>query len=123
MKNLAILIAYVAHRLPEIWIRTWEHLMLTSFSTMLAMAMGVPLGILVLKKGRFRGLVLGAVGVLQTIPSLAMLAFLLALLNKIGALPALVALTLYALLPIVRNTLAGLEGVSGEVMEAAKAWA
>ncbi|MFO7601419.1 MAG: hypothetical protein R6X27_16670 [Candidatus Desulfacyla sp.] len=49
-----------------------------------------------------------------------MLAFLLALLHRIGALPAIIALTLYALLPIVRNTLTGLEGVSPQVMEAAK---
>jgi osmoprotectant transport system permease protein len=63
---------------------------------------------------------MGTIGILQTIPSLAMLAFLLALLHRIGALPAIIALTLYALLPIVRNTLTGLEGVSPQVMEAAK---
>jgi osmoprotectant transport system permease protein len=60
------------------------------------------------------------VGILQTIPSLAMLVFLLAMLQKIGAMPALIALTLYALLPIVRNTLTGLEGVSPDVVEAAR---
>jgi len=60
------------------------------------------------------------VGILQTIPSLAMLAILLALLNKIGAVPAIIALTLYALLPIVRNTLAGLQGVEPAVVEAAR---
>ena len=57
---------------------------------------------------------------MQTIPSLAMLAILLSLLQKIGAFPAIVALTLYALLPIVRNTLTGLEGVSPAVVEAAR---
>ena len=62
---------------------------------------------------------MGAVGILQTIPSLAMLAILLALLNKIGSTPAIIALTLYALLPIVRNTLAGLEGIPATVQEAA----
>ena len=54
-----------------------------------------------------RGPILGAVGILQTVPSLAMLVLLLALLHKIGALPAIIALTLYALLPIVRNTVTG----------------
>jgi len=63
---------------------------------------------------------MGTIGILQTIPSLAMLAFLLALPHRIGALPAIIALTLYALLPIVRNTLTGLDGVSPQVMEAAK---
>jgi len=58
--------------------------------------------------------------VLQTIPSLAMLTLLLALLQQIGAVPAILALTLYALLPIVRNTIAGLGAVSGEVLEAAR---
>jgi osmoprotectant transport system permease protein len=62
---------------------------------------------------------MGGVGILQTIPSLAMLAILLALLQKIGAIPAIIALILYALLPIVRNTLTGLEGVSPPVVEAA----
>jgi osmoprotectant transport system permease protein len=85
-----------------------------------AIFIGVPLGILVFRTAWLRGPTLGAVGILQTIPSLAMLVFLLALLQKIGALPAIIALTLYALLPIVRNTLTGLEGVPPEVMEAAR---
>jgi osmoprotectant transport system permease protein len=63
---------------------------------------------------------LGAIGILQTIPSLAMLAILLTLLQKIGTLPAMVALILYALLPIVRNTVTGLEGVSEDAVEAAR---
>ena len=106
-------------RWAEIWLRTGEHLILTGVSTVFAIAIGVPLGILAARVARLRGLVLGSVGVLQTIPSLAMLAILLVLLNKIGAVPAIVALTLYALLPIVRNTVTGLERVSPEVLEAA----
>ncbi len=113
-------IKYVADRLPELWLRTGEHLMLTGCSTTVAMLIGVPLGILVFRTAWLRSPALGAVGTLQTIPSLAMLVFLLALLQKIGVLPAIIALTLYALLPIVRNTLTGLEGVSSEVMEAAR---
>jgi osmoprotectant transport system permease protein len=85
-----------------------------------AIFIGVPLGILIFRTAWLRGPALGAVGILQTIPSLAMLVFLLALIQKIGALPAIIALTLYALLPIVRNTLTGLDGVSLEVMEAAR---
>ena len=65
--------------------------------------------------------VLGAVGVLQTVPSLALLAFLIVLLGAIGFVPALLALFLYALLPIVRNTHAGLNGVPAGLTQAARA--
>lgn len=112
--------AFIADRLPELWLRTGEHLMLTGVSSVAAMLMGIPVGILLFHKPWLRKAAMGAIGILQTIPSLAMLAFLLALLHRIGALPAIIALTLYALLPIVRNTITGLEGVSAQTMEAAR---
>jgi osmoprotectant transport system permease protein len=65
--------------------------------------------------------VLGVVGIIQTIPALALFAFLIALLGAIGTLPALVALFLYALLPVVRNTHAGLEAVGRGMRQAALA--
>jgi osmoprotectant transport system permease protein len=111
---------FILARLPELWLRTGEHLMLTGVSSVTAMLMGIPLGILLFRRQWLRKAAMGAIGILQTIPSLAMLAFLLALLHRIGALPAIIALTLYALLPIVRNTITGLEGVSPQIMEAAK---
>jgi osmoprotectant transport system permease protein len=110
----------VRERLPELWLRTGEHLMLTGVSTGLAILLGIPLGIAAARIRWLRNPVTSGVGILQTIPSLAMLAILLALLHKIGVVPALIALTLYALLPIVRNTLTGLEEVSPEVVEAAR---
>jgi osmoprotectant transport system permease protein len=113
-------LAFVSERLPELWLRTGEHLMLTGVSTGIAIFIGVPLGILAARMRWLRSPLTGAVGILQTIPSLAMLAILLALLQKIGALPAIIALILYALLPIVRNTLTGLESVSPAVLEAAR---
>lgn len=113
-------IAYVADRLPALWLRTLQHLMLTGVSTCAAVLIGVPLGIVASRVRPIRGTVLGAVGILQTVPSLAMLVLLLALLHKIGALPAIIALTLYALLPIVRNTVTGLQGVRPQVLEAAR---
>ena len=118
--SLDAMVAYVVERLPELWLRTGEHLMLTGCSTLGAMFIGIPVGILLFRATYLRGLLMGVIGVLQTIPSLAMLVFLLALLKKIGVIPALIALTLYALLPIARNTLTGLEEVSAEVMEAAE---
>ncbi|MEO6364166.1 MAG: ABC transporter permease, partial [Caldimonas sp.] len=68
---------------------------------------------------RLAAWLLGAVAVLQTIPSLALLAFLIAIVGDIGPVPATIALFLYALLPIVRNTHAGLHSVSGGMAQAA----
>ncbi|MCG8466645.1 MAG: ABC transporter permease subunit [Gemmatimonadetes bacterium] len=113
-------LAFAAARLPELWVRTGEHLMLTGVSTGMAIIVGLPLGVLAARVRWLRGVLTGGVGILQTIPSLAMLVILLALLDRIGAVPAIIALTLYALLPIVRNTLAGLEGVPPEAVEAAR---
>lgn len=115
-----VLIDFVFERLPELWLRTGEHLLLTGVSAGSAIMLGVPLGILASRVPRLRGPLLGATGILQTIPSLAMLAILLAVTGKIGALPAIIALTLYALLPIMRNTLTGIQGVSSASLEAAR---
>ncbi|MCF6157420.1 MAG: ABC transporter permease subunit [wastewater metagenome] len=112
-------IPFVYNRLPELWLRIGEHILLTGISTSLAILIGIPLGILANQVRGLRGILLSTVGVLQTIPSLAMLAILLALLQKIGVVPAITALTLYALLPIVRNTYTGLEAIPPEMAEAA----
>jgi osmoprotectant transport system substrate-binding protein/osmoprotectant transport system permease protein len=97
-----------------------EHLELVAFSLLAAIAVAVPLGILAARRPRAGQLVLGAVGVIQTIPSLALLVFMIPLLG-IGALPAMVALFLYSLLPIVRNTHAGLESIPPALRESAQA--
>ncbi|MEP7058746.1 MAG: glycine betaine ABC transporter substrate-binding protein [Caldimonas sp.] len=96
-----------------------EHLALVFGSLLLAVAVGVPLGIAAWRFPASAGTVLGAVAVLQTVPSLALLAFLIALVGSIGLVPALIALFLYALLPIVRNTHTGLRTVPGELPKAA----
>ncbi|HTQ77656.1 MAG TPA: glycine betaine ABC transporter substrate-binding protein [Burkholderiales bacterium] len=96
---------------PDFWRLTGEHLLLVFASLAASVAVGVPLGVLASRVRATAQVVLGAVGVVQTIPSLALLAFLIAAMGTIGTAPALVALFLYALLPIVRNTHAGLEGV------------
>ena len=111
---------FAAERMPELWLLTGQHLILTGVSTGLAIAIGLPLGILASTRHSLRVSVLAAIGIFQTIPSLAMLAILLALVGKIGAVPAIIALTIYALLPIVRNTVTGIEGVPPEVVEAAR---
>jgi osmoprotectant transport system permease protein len=100
--------------------RTAEHLALVGLSLLAAIVVAIPLGILAARRPRFGQLVLGTVGIIQTVPSLALLVFMIPLLG-IGALPALVALFLYSLLPIVRNTHAGLQGISPALVEAADA--
>ena len=81
---------------------------------------GVPLGILAYRRPRLGPLILGAAGVIQTLPSLALLVFMIPLLG-IGGPPALAALFLYSLLPIVRNTFTGLADIPSHVRESAEA--
>jgi osmoprotectant transport system permease protein len=106
---------------PDFWRLTGEHLLLVFVSLVASIAAGIPLGVLASKVKALAQPVLGAVGVIQTIPSLALFAFLIALLGVIGTVPALIALFLYALLPIVRNTHAGLEAVGRGMRHAALA--
>ena len=96
------------------------HLMLVALSSLLATIVGVPLGILARRAPRTGRLVLGTTSVLQTIPSLALLCFFIPLLGT-GMRPALVALFFYGLLPIVRNTVAGLDGIPPALRESAAA--
>ena len=104
---------------PDLGRLALEHLLLVFGSLAAAIAIGVPVGIAAWRWPRAAGLLLGVVAILQTVPSLALLAFLIALVGSIGVVPALIALFLYALLPIVRNTHAGLSGVSREMAQAA----
>nr|WP_229458851.1 glycine betaine ABC transporter substrate-binding protein [Massilia glaciei] len=105
----------------DLWRLTREHLALVLLSVGLACLAGVPLGILAAFAPRLRQLVFGLTGVLQTVPALALLAMLIPLLGMIGTVPALVALFVYALLPIVRNTCAGLLAVPPGLRMAARA--
>ncbi|MDI1341597.1 glycine betaine ABC transporter substrate-binding protein [Polaromonas sp.] len=97
---------------PDLARLTRQHLALTLISVGLAALIGIPLAVWVFPHPRLRALVLGATGLMQTVPSLALLAMLISLLGVIGTVPALMALALYALLPIMRNTVAGLNEVS-----------
>ena len=106
---------------PDLWRLTVQHLLLVFVSLAAGIVAGVPLGIAAAKWPRSAQWIIGAVGVLQTIPSLALFAFLIAAMGTIGTLPALVALFLYSLLPIVRNTHSGLAEVGRGMREAALA--
>ncbi|MEM1115015.1 MAG: glycine betaine ABC transporter substrate-binding protein [Bacteroidota bacterium] len=110
----------VAGRAERVWQRTREHLALVGLSLLAAIGVAIPLGVAAAKVQWLEAPVLGAVSVAYTIPSLALLVVLLPLLG-IGAAPALVALFLYSLLPIVRNTHAGLTGIAPDLRESAAA--
>ena len=105
----------------DFWRLTLEHVVLVFASLAMSVALGIPLGIWAERFPAVRHWILGAVGILQTVPSLALLAFLIAALNRIGTLPAIIALFLYGLLPVVRNTEAGLSAVPWLLKQAATA--
>jgi osmoprotectant transport system permease protein len=107
-------------RWPALWRRAHEHLALVAVSLLAAILCALPLGVLAARRPRLGQIVLAAVGVVQTIPSLALLVFMIPLLG-IGAWPATAALFLYSLLPIVRNTHAGLAGIPPALRESAEA--
>ena len=102
---------------------TIEHLWLTGAAMLFATVIAVPAGIWLTRAPRWANPVIGVANVLQTIPSLAMFGFLLPLpwLGERAARIAIVALTAYALLPIVRNTYAGIRGIDPAVVEVALA--
>jgi len=96
-----------------------EHLRLTFIALTLAIVVGMPLGVYLLRERFLSGPVLAVLSAIQTIPSIALLGFLIPLFG-IGAKPAIFALFLYALLPIVRNTYTGLGQVDHAAIEAAR---
>jgi len=100
---------------------TGDHLILVLASMAIALAIGIPLGIILTRRAGLRGWLLGFANVMQTVPSLALFGFLIPipLIGGIGKRTAIVALVLYALLPILRNTLTGILGVDPSVRESA----
>jgi osmoprotectant transport system permease protein len=105
-----------------------SHLLLAAAAMTLALVIGLPLGLVAARRPRIGSIALGLAGLIQTIPGLALLALFYPLLlwighgiPALGFLPALLALTLYALLPILRNTVAGLNGIDPAIRQAADA--
>jgi osmoprotectant transport system permease protein len=120
----------ILHRLLK---HTLEHIFLVVVSLSAAVILAIPLGIVAARRPRLAPGILGAAGIIQTIPSLALLVFIMALLHLapalpggkplpvLGTLPAIIALFLYSLLPIVRNTYTGLHDIPLTVRESAEA--
>jgi osmoprotectant transport system permease protein len=115
--------SFLKQNWPELSTLLRQHLSLVLVSTFVAVAIGIPTGILLTRKKSLRGPVLGIANIMQTIPSLALFGFLIPLpfIGGIGARTAIVALVVYALLPIIRNTVTGIVGVDPNVREAAVA--
>ncbi|HLH08392.1 MAG TPA: ABC transporter permease [Terriglobales bacterium] len=113
---------YILFHQREIGEATLEHIWLVGISILIAVAVGIPLGILMTRKPRLRTAILGSANIIQTIPSLALFGFLLPApwLGARAERIAIVTLALYSLLPIVRNTYTGIMGVDPAVREAAE---
>lgn len=115
-----LIVEYCTSNWEQLVDLTLEHVIITGTSVLLAIIVAVPLGIVLTNLKKVATLIMGLVGILQTIPSMALLAMMIPLFG-IGFKPTVIALFLYALLPIVRNTYTGVKEVTPELLEAAKA--
>jgi len=113
---------FILQNRSEVLELTLEHLWLVGVSTLLAMLVGIPLGIAIAHRPRLNKPVLASANIIQTIPSLALFGFLLPVpwLGERADRLAILALTLYALLPMIRNTDTGIRGVDPAVVEAGR---
>lgn len=113
------LIGYVNRNYVLIFEKFVEHISLAGTAVILACLIGIPVGFLITNNKRVSKYVINVANVIQTIPSLALFAFAMPIFG-IGARPAIFALFLYALLPIIKNTLIGINNVDPAIIEAAK---
>ena len=110
---------YLSHNSDVVFRLTLEHLQLVGIAILAATLVGIPLGVAASRNATLKYWALGLANVMQTVPSLALFGFLIPA-TGIGARTAVIALALYALLPILRNTCAGIAGVDRAVLEAAR---
>src|SRR5437867_12306338 len=115
----AVLTFWALHR-GELAALLGQHVLLVATATLVAVAIGVPLGVFASRRPRLAAPIVAVANIVQTIPSLAMFGFLLPvpLVGGVGARAALAVLILYGLLPIVRTTIAGLRGIDPSVRDA-----
>jgi osmoprotectant transport system permease protein len=113
------LIHTFVERKTDIWNALQEHLIMSATSILLAILIAVPLGILLTRFRKLAEWVIGIAAVIQTVPGLALLAFMVSLVG-IGQNSAIIAFTLYTLLPILRNTYAGILRVDPAIVEAGR---
>jgi osmoprotectant transport system permease protein len=120
---MTALMAFWTSHAEELWTLIAQHLALVLVSTSVAVAIGIPVGIVAARRPRIGAPLAAAASIIQTVPSLALFGFLLPLplVGGVGARTALAALILYALLPVIRTTAAGLRSIDGAILEAADA--
>ncbi len=121
MNGLTSWFEYVIDNWDSILETTWEHAQIVLTVVLLATVFSVALGILVQSRPTWRAMALSVSGIFLTIPSLALFALFIPLVG-IGNTPAMMALFLYAILPILRNTVTGLDGVSRRSSSRPRGW-
>jgi osmoprotectant transport system permease protein len=116
------LLDFLSRHRSEVAELVLEHMWLVGISTLLAVVIGLPLGILLTRRPSLQKPILGGANVMQTVPSLALFGLLMPVpwLGERADRLAILALTLYALLPIIRNTYVGISGVDAAVLEAGR---
>ncbi len=115
--------SFFAEHRAEIFGATLDHMALVVIAMVIAILIGVPLGMFIVQRPTLRAIALAVASIFQTVPSLALFGFLIPIpfIGGIGKRTAIVALVIYALLPILRNTYVGLTGIDPAVLEAAEA--
>lgn len=111
-------IKFAIERRSQIWTLFLQHIQLTVFSVLISIAIGIPLGIIIIGKKKTSSIVIGIANIIQSVPTIALLGFLIPVLG-IGSKPAIIMVVMYSLLPIVKNTFTGLNNVDGAIVEAA----
>lgn len=110
---------YLTSNYQQILSLLGQHIYLSIVSVLIAILVGVPLGILISREPKLSKPIIGTTNVIQAVPSLALLGFLIPFIG-IGSTPAIVMVVLYSLLPIVKNTYTGLTNIDADILEAAK---
>jgi osmoprotectant transport system permease protein len=110
---------YITANYQQLFSLLGQHIYLSIISVLIAVIIGIPLGILISKEPKLSKPIIGTTNVIQAVPSLALLGFLIPFIG-IGSTPAIVMVVLYSLLPIVKNTYTGLTNIDADILEAAK---
>lgn len=110
---------YLGNNIDELLELGLEHIVIVAVSVALSSSIGVGVGVLTFRTDRPRKVALAVTSTFLTIPSLALFGIMIAFLG-LGSLPTVIALTMYGLLPVLRNTVAGLRGVDPAIVESAK---
>jgi osmoprotectant transport system permease protein len=116
------MIAFIQENYAPALFLTWEHVWLVGISLLIAMCIGIPLGIIITRNKEIARKVLAGANVIMTVPSIALFGLLLPILaivgHGLGKVPAVIALVLYSLLPIIRNTYIAIKNVDPALVDA-----